>query len=163
MRAAFGGAGSERAPRFTLPARESGSPPRCGRFAPARGGLGGRRDFIAPARAAEVVSSNIVGYEKITIKPGMNLIGNQFLVVGGTTFQNINEMFKDQSGFVAGSGDDNADSILTWDGSAYSDIYYLDDYTEPYEWYNTDDVMYLAARFGTGCNENGTGEEMRRK
>ena len=98
--------------------------------------LGPRR----PAWGAEVVSSNIVGYEKITITPGLNMIGNQFLAVGGDSFQNINEMFKGSDGFIAGTGDDNADSILTWNGSAYDNIYYLDDYTEPYEWYNTKDL-----------------------
>ena len=81
-----------------------------------------------------------MGYEKITLAPGLNMVGNQFMAVGTSSFQNINQMFKDQNGMVAGTGDSDADSILTWDGSSYSDIYYLDDYTEPYEWYNTKDI-----------------------
>ena len=93
-----------------------------------------------PAHAADVVSSNIVGYEKITITPGLNMIGNQFLAVGGNSFQNINEMFKGDDGFVAGGGADEADTILTWNGSAYDNIYYYDNYSEPYEWYNVEDV-----------------------
>ena len=48
-------------------------------------GLCGRRDFIAPARAAEVVSSNIVGYEKINVPVNaQNIVGVQFKAVGGT-------------------------------------------------------------------------------
>ena len=91
-----------------------------------------------PAQAAEVVSSNVVGYEKITLTPGFNMIGNQFLVVGGTAFQNINQMFKDSTQLVAGADDSEADSILTWDGSSYSKVYYYDDYD--YKWYDTDEA-----------------------
>ena len=36
-----------------------------------------------PAQAAEVVSSNIVGYNKITLTEGYNLVGAQFVQVGG--------------------------------------------------------------------------------
>ena len=79
-----------------------------------------------------------MGYEKITLTPGLNMIGNQFLTVGGTTFQNINQMFKDSDDFVAGTGDDNADSILTWDGSSYNKVYYLDDWDG--NWYDSDDA-----------------------
>jgi len=126
--------------RFASPARaaEREVPRDAVASRPHRGGLGGRRDFIAPARAAEVVSSNIVGYEKITITPGLNMIGNQFLSVGGTAFQNINQMFKESDDFVAGASDSEADSILTWNGSSYNNIYYYDDFD--YSWYNTDDL-----------------------
>ena len=91
-----------------------------------------------PARAAEVVSSNIVGYEKITITPGLNMIGNQFLGVGNGTFQNINKMFAENSELVAGGDDSEADSILVWDGSSYSNVYYYDSWDN--SWYNTDDL-----------------------
>ena len=37
---------------------------------------------IGPAWGAEVVSSNIVGYNKITLKEGLNLLGAQFVPVG---------------------------------------------------------------------------------
>ena len=83
--------------------------------------------IFPPAWGAEVVSSNIVGYEKITITPGLNMIGNQFLAVGGDSFQNINEMFKDSSEMVAGADDSQADSILRWTGNGYGEIYYYDD------------------------------------
>ena len=46
-----------------------------------RGGLGGGR--FAPAQAADVVSSNIVGYNKITLTEGYNLVGGQFVEIGG--------------------------------------------------------------------------------
>ena len=62
--------------------RQRGSPPRP-RSAPGRGGLGSGR--FAPAWGAEVVSSNIVGYEKITLSTGFNAIGVQFVQVGGST------------------------------------------------------------------------------
>ncbi len=38
---------------------------------------------IVPADAAEVVSSNIVGYQKVNLVPGYNLVGIQFSQVGG--------------------------------------------------------------------------------
>ncbi len=38
---------------------------------------------MPPARAAEVVSSNIVGYEKVTLVPGFNFVAPQFTAVGG--------------------------------------------------------------------------------
>ena len=38
---------------------------------------------VAPARAADVVSSNIVGYEKINLAAGSTLVGVQFSEVGG--------------------------------------------------------------------------------
>lgn len=37
---------------------------------------------ISPAGAAEVVSSNIVGYQKVALDPGYNMIGMQFVEVG---------------------------------------------------------------------------------
>lgn len=84
------------------------------------------------------MSSNIVGYEKITLSPGLNMIGNQFLAVGGDSFKNINAMFVESSEMVAGTGDDNADSILTWNGSSYDKVYYLDDWDN--NWYDSDDA-----------------------
>ena len=59
--------------------RKNGSPPRP-RFALGRGGL---VDGAPPAWAAEVVSSNIVGYQKVTLQPGFNFVAPQFTAVGG--------------------------------------------------------------------------------
>ena len=61
--------------------RQRESPPRP-RSAPGRGGLGGGR--VAPAWANEVVSSNIVGYEKISLTADKFVMSAaQFEVVGG--------------------------------------------------------------------------------
>ena len=40
---------------------------------------------VAPAQAAEVVSSNIVGYDKVTLSAGLNLLSAQFVNVGDAT------------------------------------------------------------------------------
>ena len=37
----------------------------------------------SPAWAAEVVSSNIVGYQKVTLQTGFNFVAPQFTAVGG--------------------------------------------------------------------------------
>ena len=117
--------------------------------------LGGPVRDIAPAWGAEVVSSNIVGYEKLTLTPGFNMIGNQFLAVGGDSFQNINEMFKDSSQLTPGGAADEADSILVWDGSNYSNVYYYDDWDN--HWYNTDDIDNATTTvIGPGKPESGT-------
>ena len=79
-----------------------------------------------------------MGYEKITLTPGFNMLGNQFSIVGGNSFHNINEMFKDSSQLVAGADDSSADSILTWDGSSYSSIYYFDEFDN--NWYNGENL-----------------------
>ena len=42
-----------------------------------------------PAWAAEVVSSNIVGYQKITLQPGYNAISAQFVPVGASDIADI--------------------------------------------------------------------------
>ena len=39
--------------------------------------------FIPPACAAEVYSSNIVGYQKVQLQPGFNFVAPQFVAVGG--------------------------------------------------------------------------------
>ena len=38
--------------------------------------------MMAPAWGAEVVSSNIVGYEKVSLVSGFNMVGVQFVDVG---------------------------------------------------------------------------------
>jgi len=45
--------------------------------------------MMAPAWGAEVVSSNVVGYNKITLKPGYNAISGQFVPVGAETVSDI--------------------------------------------------------------------------
>ena len=48
------------------------------------GGFRRHRGGFAPAWGAEVVSSNIVGYEKIALAAGYNMVGPQFRYVGAT-------------------------------------------------------------------------------
>ena len=73
-----------------------------------------------PAFAASVESSNVVGYTKVSVGAGYNIIGQQFLAVGGesASVQTI----------TAGEGFDpwGTDSIQVWDNAAnqYVDYYY---------------------------------------
>ena len=90
-----------------------------GRCAP-RPACGGLVTGTCPAWAAEVVSSNIVGYNKVTVPAGMTILGQQFVAVGGEV-QDIQEIKGE------GLADGGMDYLLIWDGSAYSDYYY---YTE---------------------------------
>ena len=74
---------------------------------------------IGPAWGAEVVSSNIVGYEKIQLSAGYNMVGVQFLNVGGedkslSTFSVLDDSFE---GY-----DDNYDfptKMQIWNGNGY--------------------------------------------
>ena len=71
--------------------RVFGSPPRTAP-SPPRGGQVGRAVFSAlPAWAAEVVSSNIVGYTKVSVTQGLNLLAAPFAAVGGET-ADINDL-----------------------------------------------------------------------
>ena len=102
-----------------------------------------------------------MGYEKITLTPGLNMIGNQFLGVGNGTFQNINKMFAENSELVAGGDDSEADSILVWDGSSYSKVYYYDSWDN--QWYDTDNLedpietAILSPAMGFWYKHKGTG------
>ena len=72
---------------------------------------------IVPAGAAEVVSSNVVGYQKLTIpSKGFALLANPFTVVGseGDRFR-INDMFTNDSEVSnAGRGQTQADKVQTF-------------------------------------------------
>ena len=67
-----------------------------------------------PAQAAEVVSSNIVGYQKVAVPAGMTIIGQQFGAVGGGTndIQNIK---------ADGLSDGGMDALLVWNGTSYDE------------------------------------------
>ena len=74
------------------------SPAAAPRAGPRR--LGGGR--FAPAWGAEVVSSNIVGYQKVALAKGLNLVGSQFVQVGeGDVPFELSELtnMKDQPSF----------------------------------------------------------------
>ena len=71
-----------------------------------------------PAWAAEVVSSNIVGYQKLALSDGLNLVAAPFVAVGGSN-PDINETM-------------TSDSLKTgtvaqfWNAGSYNTIYYYD-------------------------------------
>ncbi len=75
---------------------------------------------VAPARAADVVSSNVVGYQRLTIPAGgYALLANPFVEVGsdGETFP-INDMFADDVGQSnGGMAASAADQIQPWDSA----------------------------------------------
>ena len=81
---------------------------------------------IVPADAAEVVSSNVVGYSKITMNAdGYTLIANPFVEVGTGDLIGIDDMFADDTtGATGGTSASAADNILVWTGSGY-ETYYL--------------------------------------
>ena len=115
--------------------RQWGSPPRP-RFAPGRGGLGGGR--LAPAWAADVVSSNIVGYNKVTLTPatansvGYTIVGVSFQEVGGDSLD-INDILGEEfkQNLVGGYGTTDSDTIQVWNGTGYTFYYFsADDWSE---------------------------------
>ncbi len=79
-----------------------------------------------PADAAEVVSSNVVGYSKITMNAdGYTLIANPFVEVGTGDLIGIDDMFADDAtGSTAGTAADRSDNILVWTGSGYTTYWY---------------------------------------
>ena len=76
-----------------------------------------------PAQAAEVVSSNIVGYNKITLQPGLNMLSSQFFTVGanGATLD-----LTDATNMTGQpSFDENGDAQTTirfWTGGGYHSL-----------------------------------------
>ncbi len=97
----------------------------------------------APARAADVVSANIVGYNKITLYPGLNMIGGLFQAVGTDSSYTLQDQFQNAKGTAtAGTTDGEADTVMKYDGTTQSYdaalFYYADpDYPDPsfdYKW-----------------------------
>ena len=80
---------------------------------------------IPPAWAADVVSSNVVGYNKVDLNRGYNMLAVQFNEVGGGA-QSIQDIFTGNLPDMAVDGEGfpiwNA-KIQTWNGAGY-DIYY---------------------------------------
>ena len=87
---------------------------------------------MRPAWAAEVVSSNVVGYEKINLSAGYNMIGVQFAAVGGNSLGissvgTLNSEMPgfDEDGFYAAEmriWDGNGYNTYGWSGSSGTDI-----------------------------------------
>ena len=74
-----------------------------------------------PAWGAEVVSSNIVGYTKVGLQSGLNLIGSQFVLVGGSVAgMNDFVVAEGQDGFDDESFD-AATTLKIWVGDGYID------------------------------------------
>ncbi len=74
---------------------------------------------IAPAWAAEVVSSNTVGYHKVTLNQGWNMVGVQFTDVASSN-KDFSTVFQLDSSFAG--YDDNYDfptQLRVWNGDGY--------------------------------------------
>jgi len=83
---------------------------------------------IFSAQAAEVDSVNMVGFAKVNLMQGLNIIGVPFLTVGDTE-TSLNDLF-DVSEFTAGAGIGNSDVVTVWTGSGYEG-YYLSNQAPP--------------------------------
>ena len=79
-----------------------------------------------PAWAAEVYSSNIVGYQKLSTVAGLNLIGVQFQAIGGAGVSDLNSTMTPSGlvGFDWENGE-GGDQLYVWDqeGQYYATIY----------------------------------------
>ncbi len=78
---------------------------------------------IVPARAAEVVSSNVVGYNKITLTPGYNMLSPMFSYIGGEV-KDIVDIFEEKDVFTASDTTSDADYILLWYAGKYQETYF---------------------------------------
>ena len=82
---------------------------------------------LAPAWAADVVSSNVVGYQKLQLQAGYNMIANGFRIVGTENAPAFQDMFADAASNATGTlGQDTADNILVWSGDRYATYWFYD-------------------------------------
>lgn len=92
----------------------------------------------APAQAADVVSSNIVGYNKISLQAGYNLLGNNWNLVGGQDGL-VTEVL-DATALPGFDGEAFNSQLQLWTGEGYT-IYgwagNVGDATYDYQWLNT--------------------------
>jgi len=85
---------------------------------------------IGPAWGAEVVSSNIVGYHKINLVQGLNMVAPQFVNVGANSLtrgiSTIGDLKNPSGGAMAGYDEDYAyaTDLLVWDSAAQDYTYY---------------------------------------
>ena len=112
---------------------------RRGLSAPVHGGF----DAAAPARAADVVSSNVVGYKKLTLTGNnYNMISPMFVNVGGEP-KAIKDIFSDNTVFQAADNSGEADYISVWENGGYNGSYFYSsdaaDETEDAKWASEDD------------------------
>ena len=99
--------------------------------------------MLAPAWGAEVVSSNIVGYQKLDLRNGFTIVGSQFLNVGADT-KDIQELVASDTDMVGLDANLNFQTELrVWSGTGY-DIYGWDSEGDPevagsdHKWVNGD-------------------------
>ena len=127
----------------------------------APGGLGGAASpRNGPAQAAEVVSSNIVGYEKVMLTPSWNMIGVQFLQVGGAEkdLANVGDLDASMSGFDEDEyfatemqiWNGNGYDYYGWSGSSGTDVYDDPAYDNLWLDSNTMEAPELKAPVGLG-------------
>ena len=74
-----------------------------------------------------IESSNVVGYQDITINPGFNMIAFNFQPIDGTENISIQSFVGNKSDLVSGTAQANSDQIQVWDGSKF-DIYFYRQY-----------------------------------
>ena len=102
-----------------------------------------------------------MGYQKVTLYPGLNMIGGLFQDVGTGESHTLQTQFADDATKAKfGTGDDVADTIMTYDGESqeYDKTYYFyadpdnPDPTYDYTWDDTatDDITDFAVKPGQG-------------
>ncbi len=125
-----------------------------------------------PVIATEVTSSNVVGYNKLTLQPGYNLIGSQFVLIGGET-KDINEFLETDANLNTLPGLDGEGgfqtTLRTWGGTETGYVTYgwldADDGTanEVPEWnskwilYSMEDIATVPTPVGEGYWIKSTG------
>jgi hypothetical protein len=97
--------------------------------------------LCAAMSALAVDSQNIVGYNAITLKPGFNMIGVQFQVVGGTAASDIAvDDFISKANLTAGADYASGDNIYVFRNGGYLPMYYLwDDGAGGKSWWDVSD------------------------
>ena len=102
---------------------------------------------VAPAGAAEVVSSNVVGYQRMNLTAGWNMIGVQFVKVGTGEAKALPDAMTLDAGMSGFDEDGNYATVLkVWDGSNYTTYgwsgtsagEYMDDPTLNNKWLDGD-------------------------
>ena len=69
------------------------------------------------------MSSNIVGYKKVTLTPGYNMLAPMFTYVGGND-KAIVDLFEEKDGFVGSDTASDADYFSIWYGGGYAYTYF---------------------------------------
>ena len=82
-------------------------------------------DWLSDVKAeAEVESSNTVGYQKIQLTVGFNMISPAFNEIGGN-IKAIKNIFEEKTGWTAGEADSEADYIYIWHNGGYAYTYFV--------------------------------------